>query len=147
MKTATPPRTPRKFFQRMIVSWRTRRDRHGRAFIVGCTLSCGHDLTYQRLRPFPSKRTAAPCYPCGSGLRVPFDRARESSRMNRVVQSARVSQERTEHVVAALSVLREIIATVPISEAQLTLWDQAARHLHAAGVYDSRVADPEDLDA
>ena len=61
--------TRRPFFQRSIKRFNTTTGDDGVVYIRSAVLSCGHVLKYSRRATWPSKRTAAPCYPCGSGLR------------------------------------------------------------------------------
>jgi hypothetical protein len=46
-------------------------------------LSCSHQMHYRRLRPFPTKRTVAPCYACGSAPRVYAERLRDATKLRK----------------------------------------------------------------
>lgn len=128
--------TQQRFFQRGILRFETKLDESGIAVIAAAHLTCGHRVAYKRRQPAPSKRSTMPCPQCGSGLRIPWEKARADMAMERVIERAARDETCRRELAALLRIVIEIGATCPLTELQRKLWDRLETQARASGLRD-----------
>jgi hypothetical protein len=123
--------TALRFYQREIKRFNLTEDgRH----ILSADLSCGHTEPYKKRRPAGSKRTAMPCSQCGFMQRVPWERQRTISRMDRIIVSATRSHAGRHALVRLCTTALRIISTRPLGKDQRKLWDEINEAAEAIGL-------------
>lgn len=128
-------RPARSYFQRSIVRWETYRDpADGREYIRAAVLSCGHRYEYAKRRPAGSKRTSAPCAPCGSGSRIEQEHRREERAWRVAVFNACRQRETFDHLVEFVELGMSLLGRAPSSSEAERIRDQMDRAARLAGL-------------
>lgn len=124
----------KRFFQRAIVGWTTKVVK-GVECIDRARLSCGHWHRYKRLRPAGSRRSAAPCYECGSGPRTPVEKSRENLRLRTVLQEAIEDPTRKDALIAFVEGALRVTSLHALDPLTERAYEELHRRAQVAGLF------------